>query len=125
MRLCSWRSIVACLLLFLLPLQGFAAATVFACHASSVPQDRLAQVQVQAPDHSHHHATNTANLAHADGKPAKCDNASPCCAGVLASMVRSPSFAPLLGGVLFPEPSAQVPSPTLAGLDRPPRHAFL
>nr|WP_295774195.1 hypothetical protein [Rhodoferax sp.] len=141
MRLCSWRFIVACLLVLLLPLQGVAAAALN-CHAGPVPTALPAARQVQ--DHSLHHAQHPhhaqaqhqassdadpaeahTHAAHADGKPAKCNSCSPCCAGVLVGQVRTPAFAAARNSANFPEPVAQVPSPTLAGLDRPPRHYLL
>ena len=142
MHLCSWRFIVACLLVLLLPLQGFAAATAFDCHAGQAQTALPAGSQAQ--DHSQHHAqvqathqhqheasdylephATDAHTAHADGKPTKCNSCSPCCAGVLVGQVRTPAFAAARNGANFPEPTAQVPSPTLAGLDRPPRQHLL
>ena len=142
MRSPSWRLFIACLLLLVLPMQGFAAVTALGCHGepTHAVAPSVVAADMQVGMHAHHHdpmataessATPTdhadpaVHAMHGAGKTEKCSSCSPCCAGALVNTVSAPRVAVAPASGTFHYPSSANPSPTLAGLDRPPRHTPL
>ncbi|MFZ6875577.1 hypothetical protein ACO0LF_26215 [Undibacterium sp. Di27W] len=120
----SWRFLIACCLLVLLPLQGFAVAGKLAC-AMEMP----AQADVSAASSNEHcQPAAEADGTSADAVKAKvgghCKSSSPCCMGIALMPAASVSaFIPIHDDaqvlpVLLP---ASVPARML---ERPPRGVF-
>ena len=117
----SWRLLIACLLLVLLPLQGFAVAGKLAC-----AMDVSAQIGVAvASDNEHCQPTAKADGATTEAVKGKvgdhCKSSSPCCMGIaLMPAIQIPTYVPMHDDaqvlpVLLP---ASVPARML---ERPPR----
>ncbi|MDP1979544.1 hypothetical protein [Undibacterium sp.] len=120
----SWRLFIACLLLVLLPLQGFAVASKLAC-AMDVPVQPGMSV---ASDNEHCQPAAKAGDAGTEAEKGKvgdhCKSSSPCCMGMaLMPAIQISAFVPVHDDaqvlpVLLP---ASVP---VRMLERPPKAAI-
>ncbi|MCH8620937.1 hypothetical protein [Undibacterium sp. TS12] len=122
----SWRLLIACCLLVLLPLQGFAVASGFGCAMGM--SGKLAAMQSAVADNPHCQNMDgkgaTADALVKQGKVHDhCKSASPCCMGMaLMPAAQLPVFTPVHNDVQV-LPVLLPASVSASTLERPPRYS--
>ena len=133
----SWRFLIACLLLVLLPLQGFAVAAGLSCsmdmsasgpalHIATVSASQQVNQHCQAIDGENTKALSSADLgsgeqAKADQNHDHCKSASTCCVAIaLMPAIQATVIMPTHDEVQV-QPVLLPASVSLSTLERPPR----
>ena len=122
------KILAICLLIFALPVQGFAAASQAFCHGRQATHMVL---QEDHGAHKHEHEHEQASSHHHDGVHAdnkatqlnhKCSHCAQCCAGYAMAFSQLPSFAlPVAKSIWVGSLPVLHGSISLSGLERPPR----
>jgi hypothetical protein len=143
-----WRFLLTCLLLVVLPLQGFAATSMLGCgpdhhqldaapaqtvelstsfqydHDDAVPLRQLIIQHTDGDSGSHQFSATDASAdghaSHLNGK-SKCSHCAPCCIGAALTTNLSLHLVVPVSRAVFPLLTHVPSSALVVGLDRPPR----
>ena len=128
MCLRSWRVLLACLLMVVLPIKGIAAAGMAACgpHQSPV-HDTAPHSHMQHSMSLHDHAQGAApeaadHIATQTATDAKCGHCSPCCIAMLLPTKLSLSLEIFPPALVPTQALRHPPSANTARLERPPKN---
>jgi hypothetical protein len=130
MRWAQLRLWVACFLLVVIPLKGFAAGMAPACHGVADAMQMQTRTATAHSAHQpqeagtdlHHSAGHATDIQDAQNHPdSKCKACSPCCTSALPSDQATVTPVATIAEATFPDPLNLHRSAIPGGLERPPR----
>ncbi len=119
-----YKYIVLCIMVFAIPAQGFAGTVLGFCHSGQAPAQSSDQVQMHVHDHEFQNESlpDQGDLVKAsDVSQSKCSSCGPCCVGLALGSSEVSLFKFVWASADFAQPVFFLTSPSVTGLERPPR----